>query len=80
MSDSFNMATISITRTKQEIAVILIGNAWKEGVTMGVELELLLISTKIFLNQTRQRTHPPNPELTTMKKDNDQYEKGCQEC
>ena len=39
---------IYITRTKQEIAVILIGNVWKEGVTMGIELELLLISTKFF--------------------------------
>ena len=25
-------------------------NAWREGVIMGVELELLLISMKIFLN------------------------------
>ena len=41
---------------------------WKERVAMGVELELLLISTKFFLNQTGQHTYPPNPELTAVKK------------
>ena len=35
---------------------------------MGVELELLLISAKNVLNQTGQCTHPPNPELTAVKK------------
>ena len=62
------MTNISITRTKQEIAVIRIRNAWKEEVVMGAELELLLISANMFLNRTDQHTHPPNTELTAVRK------------
>ena len=43
-------------------------NASKEGVTMDVKLESLLISTKFSLKQTGQHNHPMNPELTTVKK------------
>ena len=50
------MTPFSITRSKQETALILIGNGWREGGAMSVELELPLISKKFFL--TNYSIHP----------------------
>ena len=73
------MTTIFITKTKQEIAIILTVNDRKEGVAVGVDLELLLISMKFF--EPNWSAHPSSePRIKSCEKDKDQYEKECQKC
>ena len=50
------------------MVITLIENAWKEGVVICVELEILMISVKTSLSLTGQHTHPLYPELIAVKK------------
>ena len=48
------------------MAVSVITNAWKEGMVVG--MKVLLISKKFSFEPTWSTHHPPNPELTGVKK------------
>ena len=68
---------ISITRTKQEIAVIKKNHleCVERGSGNGCEVRITLDQDEVFLNQPDQHNHPPNPEITAVKKISSCYRK-----